>query len=221
LLAAADDLSDRSLSCGSRLAELAGEWKAETDYHFLLACHYLLHRQYNDVAGVISRWPDAVDGKDDWRQIYLECCLSLCQGRVPILPIKADLINVAGGDEELVGVAWESLAIRTAFLKKEDQGCWESCQGLVDQGYTTERILKIMLASSSNVNIDVENSGWEPPNVLPESCLPGLFFLLMKQGRQEAAVAMLNKYKNPHPEMLSGWWLSASFWLRPIRGWIA
>ncbi len=221
LLAAADDLSDRGLSCGSRLAELAAEWSGEADYHFLLACHYLACRQYNDVAGVISRWPRSEDGQEDWRRIYLECSLSLCQGRLPILPKKSDFIKGSGDNEDMVSVAWESLVARSHFLEKNDEACWRSSQNLVSNGFATERILKIMIASASDSFADGENQAWEPPSVLPESCLPGLFFHYMKQGRQSDAEEMLETHKKPHPEIACGWWLSASLWLTPIRGWIA
>lgn len=221
LLAAADDLSDRGLSCGRRLTELASEWKAEADYHYLLACHHLAQRQYNDVAGVLSRWPDSVNEQDDWRLIYMEACLSLCQGRIPILPVKSDFTRVAGDDEKIAGVAWDSLAARTSFLKGDDQDCWRGCQHLVSQGYATERILRIMIASAPENKTGGSESPWTPPVVLPESCMPGLFFHLMKQDRHVEAESILAIQKSPHPEIAHGWWLSASFWLAPIRGWIA
>ncbi len=78
-----------------------------------------------------------------------------------------------------------------------------------------------MIASASKGNMDAANAAWEPPSVIPESCFPGLFFHLMNQGLNGEAADLLEAQKSPHPEIASGWWLSASFWLAPIRGWIA
>jgi tetratricopeptide (TPR) repeat protein len=220
LLAAADDLSDRALSCGRMLTELTAEWAAEADYHFMLACHHLAHRQYNDVAGVLSRWP-VDDQTGDWRLEYLESSLSLCQGRVPILPPKDQFVLAAGDSGNMVEVAWDSLAVRIAFLEKDDQKCWLGCQKLVAAGFATERILKIMIACAPKEQGDPGKAVWDPPGILPESCMPGRFFQLMNQGRTEEAQDLLDKQKSPHPEISGGWWLSASFWLAPIRGWIA
>ncbi len=214
LLAAADDLLGRTTTCGRRLADLVDEWSAEPLYFFLLACHHLENKRYRDVSRVLSRWP-ATD-RPDFRPLFLESSLAVSRGRTVARP--PDPPGEQGRD--VPRQAWNFLAARVAFLAGDDTECWRICGELVQEGYASERVLRLQLAVAGKLPAD-EVGDWRPKGVLPESCLPGAVHQAVQLEARELLVDLLRQHTTAHPENLAGCWLSPGFWLDPIRGWIA
>ena len=215
LLAAADDLQDRGSLCGRRLAALAEEWPGEAIYFFLLACHQLEYRRHQEVAGVLGRWP-ARRGQDT-RPLFLEVALALAQGRCP------EVARPAADDGSMGIPAWEFLAARAALARGDDAGCWEICARLADSGHVTERVLELMLLAvgrGGGKSPPEIGQDWDPPCVLPESCLPSAVFLHFGRKQEKQGRELLDRQRAVHPEALVSYWLSPDFWLDPIRTWI-
>ncbi|RKZ18122.1 hypothetical protein DRQ50_04310, partial [bacterium] len=220
LLAAAEDLTAAPESCRKRLESLAHEWSAEPVYAWLLACHHLAYRRYRDLTALLARWPGS-RGDEDWRPLYLEGHLAVCQGRTPALPDEApppltvaDVLPAVGPD------AWLFLAARVAFLRGDDALCLKRCAELVRGGPRTERLARLELAAAAgDESGDTGALAWAA-NPLPDSCLPGRVQQQRRLGSAEADGLLENQIRL-HPEDPAVCWLAPSFWLVPIRGWLA
>ena len=228
LLAAAEDLGDRPVNCGRRLADLANAWPAEAEYHFLLACHHREFGRSKDVARVLSRWPAEKSGRTDQRPLYLEAGMNLDLGAKATLP---DFDVLAGGvDRETTGSvagwghpeppAWRYLAARASLLRDDAAGCWDRCAELIAGGFLTERVLRLQLTAAARLSTGAE-PGWQPPPLLPDSCLPASAYLAAARGDEVALVETLARQRAVHPDYLPLYWLSSQFWLDPVRSWIA
>lgn len=216
LLAAAEDLTAAHESCRKRLESLAREWSGEPVYSWLLACHLLSHRQYRDLTGLLARWPGSQTSAD-WRPLFLEGHLAVCQGRTPALP---DGAPPAATDDDLPPVgpdAWSFLAARVAFLRGDDDLCLKICRGLAQRGPRTERLARLELAAANG--LDQDSPDWQG-NPLPDACLPGRVQMARRRDG-DLAVRLLGDQERLHPEDPVVCWLAPGFWLTPVRGWLA
>lgn len=221
LLAAADDLRDKTAACRQRLQALVAEWPGEGDYFFLLACHHLQFRNYGEVADLLSRWPADRQQAEDLRPLFLESCLAVCQGRVPSLPAEPPA-GAANGPALAMApesAAWEFLQARSSFLQGDDDGCWRICRDLQQRIGTTERLLRLQIGSARGAGPGA--AGWTPAGVVPDSCLPEAVFLHHGESRWQEARTLVENHQILHPDCLLSWWLATGFWLDPIRSWIA
>jgi len=214
LRAAAEDVNAQSATTGRRLADLAAEWAAESIYFFLLACHHFEHRRYQDVAAVLVRWPAATEGQRDLRPLYLEGALAVCQGQLPSLPQPEEMTG------HIERPAWDFLAARSAYLRGKDLSCWETCARLREAGHETERVQRLQTLAAAGAVAEVPGD-WSPGAALPESCLAATVHYSFQRGDDGAAVGLVDSHQAVHPELLRAYWLAPSFWLDPVRGWIA
>jgi tetratricopeptide (TPR) repeat protein len=222
LQAAAEDLLERNSECSRRLSRLAEEWTAEPIYFFLLACHHLGFRRFEQAAGVLGRWP-AGSPDPDRRPLFLEANLALDQGRVPDLPDPdpADAtLPGAVGSPNLGPRAWIFLSARAEILQENHDRAWGICEDLITEGFATEKLVKLQVVAASRAKTAVPE-GWQPPPVLPDSCLPGLVHYGVGRDDGVRPKAVLEKYNEIHPEQIRATWLSPAFWLDPVRNWIA
>lgn len=222
LLAAAEDLRGQTLGCGRRLAGLAEEWTAEPVYFFLLACHYLAAGNFEEAAGVLGRWPaGSVD--PDRRPLYLEAMIALGMGRNPGLP--SDEENAAGQADGsslplLNETAWQWLRARAALQLGDFAGAWQICTDLVNAGFDTEPVVRLWAEAALGAPEAVPEN-WNPPGILPDSCLPPVVYHGHNGPPGAETTLLLEKYMNVHPEQIRALWLSPTFWLDPVRSWIA
>lgn len=214
LLAAADDLLGRSTTCGRRLADLADEWTSEPVYFELLACHHLGNQRFRDVSGVLSRWP--AKHKDSAMFTFLEEVLSLSEEKNQDTPwVAPDKV-----DGTIYPEAWQFLAARAAYQTGDDEGSWQLCENLVQNGVISERLVRLQTAAAAGSPANVKE-GWTPPQVIPDSCLAQHVFFELGKKRPESAVCMVENTLRIHPEFMGAKWLSPEFWLGPVRSWIA
>jgi tetratricopeptide (TPR) repeat protein len=221
LLAAADDLQDQRLGCGRRLNQLAEEWSGEAIYFYLLVCHLLQAGNLEDAAGVLGKWPSGGDDPD-LRPLFLGALIALEQGRVPDLPREgtpADHPAVAGSLPGLGREAWRFLEARSAFRTGEFGRALELCEGLITAGYDTEQVARLLTAAA--LKSPSSNATWRPVAVLPDSCLPSALQQGYRLGLNDEPDALVSKYLAVHPERIRALWLSPTFWLDPVRSWIA
>jgi tetratricopeptide (TPR) repeat protein len=224
LLAAAESLTAATATAGARLEALAREWSGESIYRWLWSCHLLENRQYEDLATALARWPVPPEGEQDWRPLYLEGHLAVCQGRVPARPVKGPERTRGVDHDPAAGAqpgpeAWAYLAARAAFLEGDDEASWSTCRDLEAACGPTERLVRLRFAAAAGVP-DADRRDDEPVAPWPDSCLPGL---VCAERRRHAAGAdaRLDAQRRLHPEDLRVNWLTPRFWLGPVRGWIA
>ncbi|MCP4572436.1 MAG: hypothetical protein GY838_08820 [bacterium] len=223
LLAAAESLTAAPTAAGRRLEALAREWSGEGVYCWLWACHLLENRRYDDLAMALSRWPAAPDGDRDWRPLYLEGHLAVCQGRVPARPVAAPPAAESTTPDAAAGTApgpdaWSFLAARASFLGGDDEVCRATCRELAAHGGPTERLVRLALAAAAGAaNFEQAAASTAP---WPDSCLPGLVWAARRRD-DPAAIDLLADQRRLHPEDVRLNWLTPGFWLGPVRGWIA
>lgn len=222
LLAAADTLRGQLESCGLRLAHLCREWPADTEFFFLLACHQLERDRLEDAAETLRRWPLAEGGQPDHRPLFLKAVLSLRRGRAPALPAESgegQSADPAEGRRLVPAEAWAFLTAQAAYLRGDNADCWNRLEALRRSGFTSEQSLRIQVQAACG-DPSVVPAGWAPAQVIPDSCLPGVFHLTVRTGQAGAALARVQAHARLHPDHLPARWLSSDFWLEQVRGWI-
>jgi tetratricopeptide (TPR) repeat protein len=230
LLAAADDLAGRRDACGRRLASLADEWPGEPLYAFLGGCHLLRERRSRDLGAVLARWPGR-GAQPDLRPLFLQTLLDLSQGRrpdsgaqppetaAPAAAAEGDGTLTPAGEPVVAGDAWRLTGARAALVADAPELCWEQCCDLVGDGPATEPVWDLLLAAGLAGAPVPED--WTPPPVEPAASLPAVLHLAVRRGAGGEADAQAARWRRLHPEHLPVWWLSARFWLAPVRGWLA
>ncbi len=214
LQAAADDLLHRPSACGRRLTDLADEWTDESLYFELLAYHHLGQHHFGDVGGVLARWPGAARKTSEYA--YLQGLLALSRHDHQAGQWKAP--EHQKGD--IAPEAWQFLVARAAYQSGDDTGAWKKCQALMENGIQSERLVRLQTAAAAS-DPDLPEVGWQPPKVVPDSCLAQLVYFDVGRGKPERAVAAVESTLRIHPDCLTARWLKPEFWLGPIRTWIA
>ena len=105
-------------------------------------------------------------------------------------------------------------------MKGEGEAAWKICEELSGRGFLTEPVVKLQLAAAAKSPEAVPEQ-WRTPTIQPEDCLPGLVYLEMDRKESADAQELLLKYRAVHPERNTSQWLTPSFWLDPVRNWIA
>ncbi len=225
LLGAADHVRGRRQSCGLRLEALAKAWPADPEYAYLLACHYLEAGQYDQVSAVLDGWPPDDSQRPDQRLLFLQIRLGLLQGRTPEISdsvLETDSPATEGEDEVIPRVmppqAWQMLKAERSFIQGQDKLCWEICRELQEQDLICERSLDIMLQCADGAGVSED---WDPPRVMPASCLTGACALALRRGQPLQARSLLQPVSLLHPEMLTGMFLRPEFWLQSVRRWLS
>jgi tetratricopeptide (TPR) repeat protein len=211
LMAASDSLLGRSAVCERRLVALVEEWPNEASYYFLLGCHFLELRRYQELTDLLGRWP--ARERKDMRPLYLAEVLTVARdhGRPVSRPTSKE-----GPIRE---AAWNFLTAQSDFHGGRIDSCWSACRELESSGHITERVLKLMAQAARHGGV-ADMADWEPPQVVPDTCLPPRVFLHIDRQEQDQALVLVNRFRDVHPELLTGYWLSPDFWLEPIRNWI-
>ena len=226
--AAVEDLGGRRDGCRQRLEKLVAAWPAEAEYRFLLAAHHMDCDRHDDARSLLADWPASPAGKGDRRPLYLRALLELEREHLPDLP-DADTVDSAP--------AWQFLSARADLLRQDSAACWRQCQRLIDKGYLTEAVVGLQVAAAVVATPGAEEvadtadavpsaeawegaSDWRPPPVAPLSILAGWTALQHRAAQTEGAEEQLATVRGIHPEQLSTYWLSAPFWLEPVRRWL-
>ena len=177
-----------------------------------------------------------VSAREQWRSVMIELVgFELFEQRIPgvepaVLPNGVDVAHfTTGGDDERE----PHTAIFTGVMDYEpnvDGVCWfaERCWPALRERFPAARLLagrfKITGIDISPVQIErakklfVEGQKKAELGEFEEQ-LKALA-LAHRAGHSARAGAELEILRAVHPESLSGYWLSPSFWLEPVRRWI-
>ncbi len=213
LLVACDDLEGWRDAALRRLDTLVGIWSADPELAFLRAAIQLEERQWAAVEDTIGRWPNHQDTARDERPLLLRARLDVARGRVPTLP---DPLPADAGDH---AAAWQQLAA-IAHLRGGDGVAAGGVIGdLMQQGHADEETGRLALQAAATRPADpmVDPVGWQ---IIPDSWLADLCRLWRREGDAGRAEDLLGSRRQLRPEQVTWAWLSARFWLQPVRGWL-
>lgn len=220
LLVACDDLDGRADAAQRRLDVLLEIWSADTELTFLRACLSLQHGQLAAVEDAITHWPGGAIDSEDERPLLLQACLALRRGHEPGLP---DPDPAATG--RIDPAAWRLLAARGHLLAGRYQAAWALLSEVGDLAESDEAYGRLWLEAVA------VRLGGEPelldhhrlaqPSTMPDSWVPGLCYAWRRGGAAGRAEQLIAARRRIHPEHLLWSWLSAAFWLDPVRRWIA
>ncbi len=105
-------------------------------------------------------------------------------------------------------------------MRGAHKSCWQICADLAADGLLTEEVLGLQAGAAVANGSDIPTA-WRPTATIPDSCLPDWVALEVNRGQQGTAHTIAAAQRLVHPEKLLGLWSDASFWLMPVRNWIA
>jgi len=202
-------------SSGQRLMKLAEFWP-EQEYQFLYKCHFLWERQYDYLASALAEWSASQAGDDNARRILLLAELALAQNQ----PLPDSIVEIVKKTAHYrpAGLYQQAQALAESL---DWAGCWMLCKELVDQGYVTEQIVTLYkLAQEKPVNEQAVSTDQEPLSAEPDAEIIQQVYTANRQGRATHAAELISLREMAHPTNLVWSWLSAKFWIDPIRRWI-
>jgi tetratricopeptide (TPR) repeat protein len=219
LLAAADHREGRAGAAGRRLDELCAVWTADAELAHLRAALLLQERRWSAVEDAVARWPD---GDPDGRPLLLRARLDLAQGRpAPPLPeTTAPWPPEPAAAGEIHPAAWCQLAAADRLRAGDTAAARERLETLLRQGWADEETGRLLIRACGD-------GGARPPADLagrigaPDSWGPDLCAQLRRQGAGQAAEDLAVRRQLLRPDRVLWSWLSAGFWLGPVRRWIA
>ncbi len=220
LLAACDHLAGQPDAAFKRLDALCEVWSADSELAFLRVAMLLEQRQWSAADAWLARWPGGPSPRDE-RPLLLRCRLELARGREPA-GYERPLATVdAGGDESLVdAAAWRQVGAAARMLAGAPEEAWTLLQELLDDGLTDEETGRLVLAAAAS-------TGRRPPADLAgrigssDSWATELCRQLRSADSGAEAEQLVLRRQRLRPDHLVWTWLSATFWLGPVRRWLA
>jgi tetratricopeptide (TPR) repeat protein len=215
LLAACDDVDGLPDRCTGRLQELAGIWPADADLTFFLAAELVRSGQHDRAEHVSTHWPGGGAATGDLRPLLLRGRLAVARGRSPDLP---EPLPAAPAPDQPRAAAWRQLAAVGALGEGRPGETLAVCSALLAGGTADEETGRLWLRAA----VALPDRQRTPPTpAIPDSWLPTLCWWHRREGRGGEAEHLLGCRRAVRPDEPRWWWLSATFWLGPVRRWIS
>ncbi|MBD3219710.1 tetratricopeptide repeat protein [bacterium] len=225
LLVACDDLDGWHDAAQRRLDTLLEIWTADAEMTFLRAVMLLAAGQWAAVEAAITHWPGGAGNGDDARPLLLQARLDVSRGREPTLPADwSEAVGVSGPGEVPAGT-WRQIAVHGLLLGGHYQAAWDEIQALVADEEGDEETGRLWLrAAAARIAGEPEllaHPRLEAPRAVPDAWVPELCCTLRRGGAADRAEALVRSRARVRPDVVTWSWLSAGFWLAPVRRWIA
>lgn len=204
LLVACDDLDGLEDAAQLRLNALVDQWPSDAELVFLRAAMQLRRQQYAAVEDVIARWPGGTGDEADQRPLLLQAHLDRLRGRQPNLPAQAPNGTVPE-------VAWQVLSVHASLMDGDQAAAASTLDAMAVRDELDEELGLLAVQALET----------PPTGCVPDRWLPRLCAHLRRQGEDERANLLVEARRARHPQVLVWSWLSASFWLDPVRRWLA
>jgi tetratricopeptide (TPR) repeat protein len=212
LQAAIADLRGQPEETRLSLRELVEHWPNDAEYIYCWIGCLLKLGDWIGAQQALARYPRGSEVADE-RPLLLANQLALAQGRT---------LNTISTAQKAASPAWRLLAARALARQGEWPECRAEIERLWTEGYRTEPVARLLIRCAARADAESDppaNGPW--PEVVPDSAVPDLIFGLHRRERVVEAEALLHQHRTLHPEDLRWTWLSAAFWLDPIRRWIS
>jgi len=208
LLVACDALDGWDDAALRRLDALTDLWPNDSELVFLRAAMQLQQSQFAAVEDAISHWPGGADESCDQRPLLLQARLDVARGRAPSLP---DVDPAEEGEQSVAREAWQVLSVHADLLEGDTSAAASKLEAMILGDDLDEELGALALRSLSQ----------PPAGCLPDSWLPELSCLLRRRGDGVRAEKLVGCRLRRHPQQVQWSWLSAGFWVEPVRRWLA
>ncbi len=214
LLVACDDLAQRPDAAQNRLEDLCRLWNADPELTHLRAAMHLQRRQWSAVEATLSHWPQGSAAAQDQRPLMLQARLDVARGHGPQLP--ADAMDEESG---VPPRAWRQLMAHAHLMAGRAEAALDLARALsADDGGDDETGWLLLRAAAACPGATVEP---DAVRGVADRCLPELVRLLRMRGEAPRAERLLQSRRDLRPDVPTWSWLSAGFWLEPVRRWLA
>lgn len=222
LLVACDDLAGLPDSALRRLEELVRIWPGDAELQFLRAALLLRQKQTVAAESVLAQWSGNSKVLEDTRPLLLRSRLNLLQGREPILPPDRPCDDSFEADSEpplVHEAAWRQLAVAAHLLRGEADQAWRLAMVQLESGMADEETGRLYLQAAAR-------AGAKPDDDLAARIGPAdswvfdLCRLLRRQHDGGQAEQLIRRRAAVRPDLVQWSWLSAGFWLDPVRRWL-
>jgi len=215
LQAAADDLAGWPDAALRRLEELVRIWPADAELVFLRTASLLRQGQLAAAEAQLVQWPGGAKGLKDSRPLLLRARLNVAQGREPLLPTEPLAVQDPVGP-----AAWRQLAMIAHLLRGETEPACAIGLELLEQGLAEEETARLLIEAATQ-------AGRALPDDLSGRCGPADSWAIAlarhwrRSQREQEAEDLIRRRRAVRPDLVQWSWLSASFWLDPVRRWLA
>jgi len=225
LLVACDDLDGWHDAAQRRLDALLEIWTADAEMTFLRAAMLLASGQWAAVETAITHWPGGAGNGDDARPLLLQARLDVGRGREPTLPTAWSEPIGASGPGEVPAATWRQIAVHGLLLGGRYQAAWREIQKLVADEEGDEETGRLWLrAAGARIAGEAQllaHPRLQEPRGVPDAWVSDLCCTLRRAGAADRAEALVKSRARVRPEVVTWSWLSAGFWLAPVRRWLA
>jgi tetratricopeptide (TPR) repeat protein len=230
LLVACDHLAGQTGAALRRLETLGEIWTADGELAFLRVALLIEDGEWAAADELLARWPGGRQERDE-RPLLLRCRLDLARGRqptatpAPALAESAESAHPADpadpdAGQTVAAPAWRQIEAATRLRAGDASEAWDLLTEQLESGHADEETGRLLLAAAAA-------AGQRPPADLagrigaPDSWAEVLCGPLRAADHGAEAEALVTRRRSVRPELLIWSWLSAGFWLDPVRRWLA
>jgi tetratricopeptide (TPR) repeat protein len=225
LLVACDDLDGLHDAARRRLDALVETWSSDAELVFLRATLQLAAGQWAAVESAIVHWPGGAGQGHDERPLLLQCRLDVARGREPSLPDSDGLKEAEGSERMIDPAAWSQLVARADLMAGRHDEALARAQALVDADGTDDETTRIWLDAAAALIAHRPELGNHPlatgTTGTADACVSSLSTLWRRGDDGDRAEALVAARRRRRPDVPIWSWLSAVFWLEPVRRWLA
>lgn len=215
VLVACDDLDGLHAASMRRIDDLYNLWTSDAELAFLRAAMLLRERQWTAVEAALAQWPSGAQEAVDDRPLLLQARLDIARGHRPDIRETTDTTSASTVDP----TAWRQLGVHARLLDGLPLEAMNEAQALIDADVADEETGRLLLVAAKAAG---EQPVPDPTGCcgVPDSWADPWCQLLRSQDSGVRAQESVERHGRLRPEVVQWTWLSAGFWLEPVRRWV-